>query len=60
MVCESHPKLAWWDDVLGCQCGAGTPCECQGAQDGIEEPVRRDLLRRNQTLGIERRSFLFY
>jgi hypothetical protein len=26
-VCENHPKLAW-SERLGCQCGAGMPCEC--------------------------------
>jgi hypothetical protein len=37
-VCENHPHLAWTDDPKGCQCGAGMPCECQGKQDGIDEP----------------------
>jgi hypothetical protein len=26
-VCENHPDRAW-DEELGCQCGAGMPCEC--------------------------------
>lgn len=26
-VCENHPNRAWSDE-LGCQCGAGMPCEC--------------------------------
>lgn len=35
-VCENHPKRAWSDE-LGCQCGAGMPCECVSA-DGLDEP----------------------
>ena len=35
-VCENHPKRAW-SEKLGCQCGAGMPCECVSA-DGLEEP----------------------
>jgi hypothetical protein len=27
-VCENHPHLPWTDDKLGCQCGAGMPCQC--------------------------------
>ena len=39
-VCENHPDRAW-SQVLGCQCGAGDPCACNGSPDidaGIEEP----------------------
>lgn len=35
-VCENHPRLAW-KERLGCQCGAGMPCECVRA-DRLEEP----------------------
>ena len=35
-VCENHPQRPW-SDRLGCQCGAGMPCECVSA-DGLEEP----------------------
>lgn len=35
-VCENHPDRAW-DQELGCQCGAGMPCECQRA-NGPEQP----------------------
>jgi len=34
-VCENHPKRAWREE-LGCQCGAGMPCECNAA-DGLHE-----------------------
>jgi hypothetical protein len=34
-VCENHPKRAW-TEALGCQCGAGMPCQCVRA-DGLEE-----------------------
>jgi hypothetical protein len=33
-VCESHPQRAWTEE-LGCQCGAGMPCECVCA-DGLQ------------------------
>jgi hypothetical protein len=36
-VCENHPDRAW-DEDLGCRCGEGMPCECQGPQDGTDEP----------------------
>ena len=39
-VCENHPDRVW-DDDLGCQCGAGMPCDCQRQDEilaGIEEP----------------------
>jgi hypothetical protein len=39
-VCENHPDRAWSEE-LGCQCGAGEPCECNRSPDinaGIEEP----------------------
>jgi hypothetical protein len=26
-VCENHPDRAW-HEALGCQCGAGMPCQC--------------------------------
>jgi hypothetical protein len=35
-VCENHPNRAW-SQKLGCQCGAGMPCECVPADD-LEEP----------------------
>ena len=35
-VCENHPNRVW-DDDLGCQCGAGMPCDCQGEE--VEEPI---------------------
>jgi hypothetical protein len=35
-VCENHPKRAWTEE-MGCQCGAGMPCECNRA-DGLHEP----------------------
>ncbi len=28
-VCENHPMRPW-DEKLGCVCGAGRPCECNG------------------------------
>ena len=31
-VCENHPDKVW-DEDLGCQCGAGMPCECQRCLD---------------------------
>jgi hypothetical protein len=31
-VCENHPNRAWSED-LGCQCGAGMPCECNREND---------------------------
>jgi hypothetical protein len=31
-VCENHPDRAWSDE-LGCQCGAGMPCECNRAEE---------------------------
>ena len=36
LVCENHPDRAWDRDV-GCECGAGMPCECQRAS-GLEPP----------------------
>jgi hypothetical protein len=35
-VCENHPKRACSEE-LGCQCGAGMPCECVSA-DGLDDP----------------------
>ena len=35
-VCENHPKHVWSEE-LGCQCGAGMPCECNRT-DGLGEP----------------------
>jgi hypothetical protein len=26
-VCENHPDRAW-DNDIGCECGAGMPCDC--------------------------------
>jgi hypothetical protein len=34
-VCENHPKRVWSEE-LGCQCGAGMPCNCVRT-DGLEE-----------------------
>jgi hypothetical protein len=31
-VCENHPDRAW-DKELGCQCGAGMPCQCNGGEE---------------------------
>ena len=31
-VCENHPDKAWSDE-LGCQCGAGMPCECNRTEE---------------------------
>jgi hypothetical protein len=39
-VCENHPDRAWSEE-LGCECGAGMPCECNRSPDidaGLEEP----------------------
>ena len=37
-VCENHPGKPW-DQELGCECGAGVPCECNSAgEPGIDEP----------------------
>jgi hypothetical protein len=37
-VCENHQSLAWHDE-LGCQCGAGMPCECnRDGETGVREP----------------------
>ena len=33
---RNHPERAWSEE-LGCQCGAGMPCECVSV-DGLEEP----------------------
>jgi hypothetical protein len=41
-ACENHPNMAWSDE-LGCQCGAGMPCECKRA-DGHEEPDFSQLM----------------
>jgi hypothetical protein len=38
-VCENHPDKAW-DKELGCECGAGMPCECN---DG-DEPDTAGIL----------------
>lgn len=37
-VCENHPRRAWSAE-LGCQCGAGMPCECQDDLDRGGDPV---------------------
>ena len=44
-VCENHPKRAWSAE-LGCQCGAGMPCECQHA-NGLEEPNTSGVIANN-------------
>jgi hypothetical protein len=42
-VCENHPDRPWDIKIEGgCECGAGTLCECQLTEDvkaGIEKPV---------------------
>jgi len=40
-VCENHPQRAWTDE-LGCQCGAGMPCECVRT-DGLDAGHREEL-----------------
>jgi len=42
-VCENHPQLAWSDEVDGCQCGAGMPCECQ-VDVGELQPVILEII----------------
>jgi hypothetical protein len=42
-VCENHPNRAWSDE-LGCQCGAGMPCECQGDLDEDTKPVVLEII----------------
>lgn len=43
-VCENHPDKAW-DKDLGCECGAGMPCECNsGGGTGIDEPDTSGIL----------------
>jgi hypothetical protein len=43
-VCENHPDKAW-DKNLGCECGAGMPCECNTAgRPGIDEPDTTGIL----------------
>jgi hypothetical protein len=41
-VCENNPHRVWAED-LGCQCGAGMPCEGVRA-DGLEEPDVSQIL----------------
>lgn len=36
-VCENHSNRAW-DEEIGCQCGAGMPCQCIRA-DGLKPRV---------------------
>jgi hypothetical protein len=31
-VCENHP-LRPWSEEIGCMCGAGMPCRCNGKED---------------------------
>jgi hypothetical protein len=43
-VCENHPDMVW-DKDLGCECGAGMPCECNAAgKRGIDEPDTSGIL----------------
>jgi hypothetical protein len=43
-VCENHPDKVW-DRELGCECGAGMPCECNGTEGGgIDEPDTAGIL----------------
>jgi hypothetical protein len=44
-VCENHPNRVWSEE-LGCQCGAGMPCECVRT-DGLEEPDVSGVLSEN-------------
>jgi hypothetical protein len=31
-VCENHPDKPWAEDI-GCRCGAGMPCKCNGGDE---------------------------
>jgi hypothetical protein len=43
-VCENHPDKAW-DKSIGCECGAGTPCDCNsGGEFGEDEPDTSGIL----------------
>ena len=43
-VCENHPDKVW-DKDLGCECGAGMPCQCNGAGvPGVDEPDTSGIL----------------
>ena len=44
-VCENHPDRAW-DTDIGCECGAGVPCECQRA-NGLEQLTSVKFFRRS-------------
>jgi hypothetical protein len=49
-VCENHPDKPW-DPAIGCQCGgAGVPCDCQGPQDGIDEPDVSEIIKKGPQL----------
>jgi hypothetical protein len=41
-VCENHPDKVW-DRDIGCECGAGAPCECNAA-GGIDQPDTSAIL----------------
>lgn len=37
-VCENHPDKPW-NKEIGCECGAGVPCNCNGGgKPGVDEP----------------------
>jgi hypothetical protein len=48
-VCENHPRVAWSDEV-GCQCGAGMPCECNRAEGHGEPDVSQVIDTRVQNI----------
>ena len=50
-VCENHPQRAW-DEELGCQCGAGMPCECQPT-DGLELPDTSKIMKEDPVMFME-------
>jgi hypothetical protein len=47
-VCENHPDLAWSDE-LGCQCGAGMPCECNQADPPDTSEVMEETVLVDET-----------
>jgi hypothetical protein len=47
-VCENHPDRAW-DAELGCTCGAGMPCKCNG---GEEPDISQVIIEEKDVTGI--------